>query len=175
MFPVIFLKKELMFRTGHKRVQLVGTSDNVCRGKLQIEDTKTRTWSPVASVDTISPDLACNHMYCGTSAHSSLERDGMQLNCTGKVTQPSCSAESFMKVALFFWLSCSPAARQCRHFFFFFFADNVAVAVSGVCVGSVSISVNNTTHHVCGSHWTRENAQVVCDELKCGKVSHRTT
>lgn len=92
--------KHFDIRTGHKRVQLVGNSDNVCSGKLQIEDTKTRTWSPVTSVKTISPDLACNHMFCGTSAYNSSESDGMQLNCTGKATRPSSRAQSLMKVVL---------------------------------------------------------------------------
>lgn len=81
--------KNADIRTGHQRVRLVGNSkDNVCRGKLQIQNSTDHTWSAVASEETIEPDLACQHMHCGNSTHSTLESDGMQLNCTGKVTQP---------------------------------------------------------------------------------------
>lgn len=87
----VFFIQNVDICTGHQRVQLVGNSDNVCRGKLQIKNT-TDAWSPVVRVGTISPDLACKHMHCGTSAYNSLESDGMQLNCTGKVIQPHPAA-----------------------------------------------------------------------------------
>lgn len=69
-------------------MRLVGNSSNVCSGMLQIEGNKAGIWSPVMSEETISPDVACKHMYCGTSASYSLESGGMQLNCTGKSTEP---------------------------------------------------------------------------------------
>lgn len=66
----------------------MGNSDNVCSGTLQIEDRADHSWSLVMSDKTISPDVACKHMHCGTSANYSLESSGMQLNCTGKSTEP---------------------------------------------------------------------------------------
>lgn len=73
-------------------MRLVGNSANVCSGMLQIgEDGAAGSWSPVMSLgtnETISQDVACKHMYCGTSANYSLESGGMQLNCTSKSTEP---------------------------------------------------------------------------------------
>lgn len=157
--------------TGQKRVQLVGNSDNVCRGKLQIRNI-TDTWSPVMNEDTIRADSACKQMHCGTNAGSSLESDGMQLNCTSKVTQPYPAALIPHGKSCFCVGLSSTTARLCQHFFF---ADTVTVALSEKCFGSVYISVNNTNHSVCGSHWTKENSEVVCNELNCGKVSYQMT
>lgn len=56
-----------------------------------------------------------------------------------------------------------------------FFADSVAISLTGKCGGLVQISVNDTMYGVCASDWTKENADVVCAELNCGKVSHQTT
>lgn len=39
------------------------------------------------------------------------------------------------------------------------------------CYGAVYIKINETTFPVCASTWTKENAEVVCKELNCGKVS----
>lgn len=55
-------------------------------------------------------------------------------------------------------------------------ADNVTVVLmdnneSSKCYGAVHITVNDATHPVCASTWTNENAEVVCRELNCGKVS----
>lgn len=38
------------------------------------------------------------------------------------------------------------------------------------CYGDVYISVNGSPSPVCGSHWTKEEAEVVCRQLNCGKV-----
>lgn len=55
------------------------------------------------------------------------------------------------------------------------FADSVAISLMGKCTGLVQISFNGAKHNVCPSVWSKENAQVVCAELDCGKVSHQTT
>lgn len=39
------------------------------------------------------------------------------------------------------------------------------------CYGTVHIKINGSRHPVCAKTWTDKNAQVVCRELKCGKVS----
>lgn len=39
------------------------------------------------------------------------------------------------------------------------------------CYGTVYIQVNNLNYPVCASDWTKENGEIVCKELNCGKVS----
>lgn len=56
---------------------------------------------------------------------------------------------------------------------FSFFADTVTLSLNNKCGGTLSISVNNISHDVCGTDWTKENTDVVCRELNCGKVSHQ--
>lgn len=38
------------------------------------------------------------------------------------------------------------------------------------CYGEVHIRVNKAMRAVCASNWTKAEAEVVCRELRCGKV-----
>lgn len=67
-------------------MQLRGNTANVCQGQLEIEETGSVNWTPVKYSDTISPDVACQQMFCGTNASHTLDGKSMQLYCTGNST-----------------------------------------------------------------------------------------
>lgn len=39
------------------------------------------------------------------------------------------------------------------------------------CYGTVHIKRNDSNYPVCASNWSEKEGNVVCKELKCGKVS----
>lgn len=39
------------------------------------------------------------------------------------------------------------------------------------CYGYVKIQSDKKKRHVCGNDWTEKEYEMVCKELKCGKVS----
>lgn len=39
------------------------------------------------------------------------------------------------------------------------------------CYGEVHINKNGSYYPVCGTDWSKKDADVVCEELQCGKVS----
>ncbi|KAJ4934408.1 hypothetical protein JOQ06_007203 [Pogonophryne albipinna] len=113
----------------HEILQLSGDASNVCSGLLQQRDGEA--WTPVRDIKRSTE--WCERMHCGTSAHSSLAADGLQLNCT----------------------------------------DNVRVVLMDKgepshCYGEVYIQRNNYSQPVCASLWSDKEAEVVCNELRCG-------
>ncbi|KAK5923202.1 hypothetical protein CgunFtcFv8_000194 [Champsocephalus gunnari] len=113
----------------HEILQLSGDASNVCSGLLRQRNGKT--WTPVRDIKRSTE--WCERMNCGTSAHSSLADDGLQLNCT----------------------------------------DNVRVVLMDKgepshCYGEVYIERNNYSQPVCASLWSDKEAEVVCNELRCG-------
>ncbi|XP_076597662.1 scavenger receptor cysteine-rich type 1 protein M160 [Chaetodon auriga] len=59
-------------------------------------------------------------------------------------------------------------------------SDNVSVVLKNnnepsKCYGAVYITVNDSDHPVCASQWNKNDAQVVCKELKCGDVISSST
>lgn len=117
-------------------------------------------WIPVNNSNTISPEVACNQMFCGTNASQITDDEGVQLNCTGDASE--WSAETFKQT----WK---------KILTFVFFTDDISVFLKNQngdsrCYGGVHIRVNKTTRAVCASSWSRAEAEVVCRELQCGKV-----
>lgn len=54
--------------------------------------------------------------------------------------------------------------------------ENVSVSLlskgsTSKCYGEVHIKKNNAYYPVCGTVWSEKDAEVVCKELQCGKVS----
>lgn len=68
-------------------MRLRGNSSNVCQGRLETEEPGNQSWIPVTDPNTISPQLACHQLFCGTNASQTEEGGGVQLNCTGGASE----------------------------------------------------------------------------------------
>lgn len=73
--------------TGHKRQRLRGNPQNACQGLLEIESDDGGSWVPVNMSNSISPEVSCTQMFCGTKASLISDDKGTQLTCTGNTTE----------------------------------------------------------------------------------------
>lgn len=57
---------------------------------------------------------------------------------------------------------------------FLFFIEEISVVLKNQdkdrCYGEVHIRVKQAMRAVCASNWTKADAEVVCRELRCGRV-----
>lgn len=71
-------------KTDHPRLQLSGNRNNVCSGKLEMEENEV--WKHVSSQNSkTKPKLMCKQMNCGDNLTANAN-DKAQVTCSGNTT-----------------------------------------------------------------------------------------